>query len=71
MKKLVKEVLQDMALSMTNLAQVTQGNQGRTEQRQKGDPDSDESSDDADTPPVRKSPKKNPPKAATGAAAHK
>jgi hypothetical protein len=34
--KEVKEALQDMALSMTNLAQVTQGNQGRTKTTDRG-----------------------------------
>jgi hypothetical protein len=59
-----KEALKDMAVSMSDLATATKGNQGGAERRRKkGDPDSDESSEDEDTPPV-KSRKKSPPKAA-------
>jgi viroplasmin and RNaseH domain-containing protein len=62
--KEVKEALKDMAVSMSDLAAATKGNQGGAERRQKkGDPDSNESSEDEDTPPV-KSRKKSPLKAA-------
>jgi hypothetical protein len=61
----VQEALKDMAVSMSDLAVATKGNQGRAEwRRKKGDPDSDESSEDEVTPPV-KSRKKSPAKAAT------
>jgi hypothetical protein len=61
----VQEALKDMAVSMSDLAAATKGNQGGAERcRKKGDPDFDESSEDEDTSPV-KSRKKSPAKAAT------
>jgi hypothetical protein len=61
----VQEALKDMAVSMSDLAAATNGNRGGAEQRRKkGDPDSDELSEDEDTPSV-KSRKKSLAKAAT------